>query len=495
MKIKTQFSVAVTFFIMILLVVVASVAVTDKQLVFYNQQEDIAGNVERFARELSYISNSYLLYGESQQRARWKSVSTSLAADLARLRPDTPEQQALINNIKANHERLQIIFDEVSAVIEDKARSQSAFLDPTFMRVSWSRMEVQNQGTIFDAFRLYILIDHGIDQLRQRNILLNFILAGIFVVFLLVNYLLVFNRLLKSIAILQAGTKIVGSGNLDYAIEGQRSDEIGELSQAFNQMTADLKRVTASKAELEREVAERKQAEETLRQRSAELEAANKELEAFSYSVSHDLRAPLRHIDGFSRRLLVTYADKLDETGQRYLRNVRESTRKMGQLIDDLLNLSRVTRVEMRYDSVELSEIARLITVELGKDETERRVEFIIGPGITAKGDQQLLRIVLENLLGNAWKFTAKCPAARIEFGSVQQTGGPAFYVRDNGAGFDMAYVGKLFGAFERLHDEGDFPGTGIGLATVQRIIRRHGGRIWAESEVGRGATFYFTLE
>ena len=495
MKIKTQFNITVAFFIMILLAVAVSVAITNKQLVFYNQQEDIAGNVERSARELSYISNSYLLYGESQQRARWKSVSASLAADLARLRPDTPEQQALINNIKANQERLKTIFEEVSAVIEDQARRQSGFFDPAFIRVSWSRMEVQNQGIIFDAFRLYILIDHGIDQLRQRNILLNFILAGIFVVFLFINYLLVFHRLLKSIAKLQTGTKIVGSGNLDYAIEGQRSDEIGELSHAFNQMTADLKRVTASKVELEREILERQQAEETLRQRTAELEATNKELEAFSYSVSHDLRAPLRHIDGFSRILLATYADKLDETGQRYLRNVRESTHKMGQLIDDLLNLSRVTRVEMRYDSVELSEIARLITMELGKDEAERQVEFTIGPGMTAKGDQQLLRIVLENLLGNAWKFTSKCPAARIEFGRAQQDGKSAFYVRDNGAGFDMAYVGKLFGAFERLHDEGDFPGTGIGLATVQRIICRHGGQVWAESEVGRGATFYFTLE
>jgi signal transduction histidine kinase len=225
-----------------------------------------------------------------------------------------------------------------------------------------------------------------------------------------------------------------------------------------------------------------------------QLRAVNKELEAFSYSVSHDLRAPLRHIDGFTQALLEEQADKLDEKGQDHLRRVRSAARRMAELIEDLLRLSRVTRAEMRHEWVDLSDLARSVLEELRKTQPERRAEFIIASGLTVEGDGQLLRVVLENLLGNAWKFTQKCPSARIEFGVTQHDGQRTYFVRDNGVGFDMTYAGKLFAPFQRLHTVEEFPGTGIGLATVQRIIHRHSGRIWAEGEVGKGATFYFTL-
>ena len=212
------------------------------------------------------------------------------------------------------------------------------------------------------------------------------------------------------------------------------------------------------------------------------------------YSVSHDLRAPLRGIDGFSLALLEDYADKLDEKGKDYLHRVRAATQRMGILIDDLLNLSRVTRSEMRLENSDLSAIARSVAVELQKVDPERRVEFRIEEGLETFVDSHLLRITLENLLGNAWKFTSKRESACIEFGKTHVDGKSPYYVRDNGAGFDPAYADRLFGAFQRLHDRNDFPGTGVGLATVQRIIHRHGGHIWAQSAVEEGATFYFTL-
>ena len=237
-------------------------------------------------------------------------------------------------------------------------------------------------------------------------------------------------------------------------------------------------------AELERRVA----------RRTAQLEAANKELEAFSYSVAHDLRAPLRAIDGFSRILLDKYPDRLDEPGKDYLQRVGAAAKRMEQLIGDLLNLSRLTRSEMRHATVDLSALAEAVAAELQQREPQRRVEFSIARGVVACGDARLLRFVLDNLLGNAWKFTGTREAARIEFGAVPSNGQTTYFVRDNGVGFDMAYVGNLFSPFQRLHAESEFPGNGIGLATVQRVVGRHGGRVWAEGAVDRGANFYFTL-
>ncbi len=226
-----------------------------------------------------------------------------------------------------------------------------------------------------------------------------------------------------------------------------------------------------------------------------ELEVTNRELESFTYSVSHDLRAPLRWIGGFCRALAEDYADRLDARGTEYLDRVQDSVKQMGDLINALLHLSRMARAEMSRQPVDLSAQARAIAADLARSEPERQVEFVIAEGLTAEGDPTMLRSVLENLLGNAWKFTGKVSEARIEFGDLPPTDGhQGFFVRDNGAGFNMNYADKLFGPFQRLHHAGEFPGTGIGLATVQRIIHRHGGGVWAEGAVGQGASFYFTL-
>jgi PAS domain S-box-containing protein len=233
--------------------------------------------------------------------------------------------------------------------------------------------------------------------------------------------------------------------------------------------------------------------EQRVADRTAELQAANRELEAFSYSVSHDLRAPLRHINGFSQALVEDYADQLDDTAKGYVREVRSASQEMAQLIDDVLQLARVSRAEIFREQVDLSEVAREI-VEKHPREPGRTIHTTIQEGLFGTGDKRLLGIVLTNLLHNAWKFTSKKDVAEISFSGFRQANEQVFSVKDNGAGFDMAFADKLFGAFQRLHSGDEFEGTGIGLATVQRIVNRHGGRTWAEGHVGTGATFFFTL-
>ncbi|MEE9617992.1 MAG: histidine kinase N-terminal 7TM domain-containing protein [Anaerolineae bacterium] len=290
-----------------------------------------------------------------------------------------------------------------------------------------------------------------------------------------------------------ARDQVLGLVALSTEAQGYTPEEI-RLAQSLATQAAIAVENARLYEQAQQEITERKRAEESLCKRTTQLESANKELEAFAYSVSHDLRAPLRSVDGFSQILLEDYSNKLDADGQNYLHRVRAASQRMAHLIEDILTLSRITRREMRREVVNLSALVQEIATELEQREPERQVEFIIEEGEVADGDAHLLWVVLENLLGNAWKYTCKHPSARIEFGVTRHDGQVAYFVRDDGAGFNTAHADKLFGAFQRLHSETEFEGTGIGLATVQRIIHRHGGRIWAEGAVEQGATFYFTL-
>lgn len=253
--------------------------------------------------------------------------------------------------------------------------------------------------------------------------------------------------------------------------------------------------ITERKAAEARIIQAKDELEQRVRERTAQLEAANQEMEAFSYSVSHDLRAPLRSIEGFSQVLLEDYRSQLDDNGRHHLDRIQNGTRRMGQIIDDLLRMSRLDRKVLEPAPLELSGLCRMVVDGLQSSTPGRRVEVSIQPGMKAQADASLMRVALENLFGNAWKFTSRCPEPRIEAGEmVSPSGEEVFFIRDNGAGFDMAYAGKLFNAFQRMHLASDFDGTGIGLAIVKRIIERHGGRIWAEAEPGNGAAFFFTL-
>ena len=311
------------------------------------------------------------------------------------------------------------------------------------------------------------------------------------------------------LAIAGIAREVVQRGDYSRRAEKLSDDEVGELADAFNAMLAEIQDRTGqleiTNRELERNGAERARAEQEVlrlnaelegrvRDRTAQLEAANQELEAFSYTVSHDLRAPLRAIDGFSQALVEDFPEHVPEEALRFIGRIRSATARMGQLIEDLLNLSRVSRAPLERSAVDVSEVARLVIADLRVREPQRQVETSVWDGMTAAADARLLRAALENLIGNAWKFSAKNPQARIEVGVMRDGEHQVFFVRDNGAGFDMAFADKLFGAFQRLHTGNDYAGTGIGLATVQRIVRRHGGRIWADAQVGRGAAFFFTL-
>jgi signal transduction histidine kinase len=301
----------------------------------------------------------------------------------------------------------------------------------------------------------------------------------------------IFRRAIAEPIVHLAGIARIVSRDKDYLVRatptGNR-DELSVLVDDFNGMLSQIQERDAALQQAHDEM------EQRVEERTKELATTNKELESFSYSVSHDLRAPLRSIDGFSQALLEDYADKLDSSGRDSLQRVRRAAQRMSVLIDDMLNLSRVTRSAMRRERLNLSAVAKSIAAELLEAEPGRKVEFVIENDLNAVGDSQLLRAAMENLLRNSWKYTSAHPCARIEFGKSQQNGKSSFFVRDDGAGFDPRYADRLFGAFQRLHTATEFPGTGVGLATVQRIIHRHGGEIWAEGAVEKGATFYFTL-
>jgi signal transduction histidine kinase len=312
------------------------------------------------------------------------------------------------------------------------------------------------------------------------------------------------------LAIAEVAREVTEKRNFSLRAQKLSQDEIGLLADSFNSMLAEIERATreleASNRESAREVGERRRAEEEVlrlnteleqrvRERTAQLEYTNGELEAFCYSVSHDLRAPLRSIDGFSQALIEDCSKDLSQDALGYLTRIRAATERMAQLIEDLLNLSRVSRGELSQQDVDVAELAKRVVTDLRHRDPKRNVEVSIWDSMHAHADSRLLRAALENLIGNAWKFTSKAAQPRIEVGALRDGARSTFFVRDNGAGFDMAYSNKLFGAFQRLHSVSEYQGTGIGLATVQRIVHRHGGRIWADAHPGRGAVFFFTLE
>jgi PAS domain S-box-containing protein len=621
MKINTKLRFGVYIPVLIALFVIIALLFSYRDMVRTQENGDTVRRIRSEITELNHIIFAYTLYHEERPKQQFTAEHQELTDLIASARIEDPDQQQLLDRIRQNNEIIEDLFLQLVSAYESGNSVAPGELQGTEDRLT-GLLLLRSYEADSTASKLRSLVDAGIKTTQIRTI--GFILAVVVLTTIPLTIVLSRTRrgIISALSNLNKGAATIGSGNLDFRIEEKGNDEITDLSHAFNQMTANLKTVTASKTDLQREIeerkkaeeelkesverlrlsqevghvgtfdwdiqtgvniwtpqleaiyglppggfaktqpawedlvypddraktaqlveqtlktgtpvdgewrvqwsdrsihwisgrfqafkdstgkavrmtgvnidiTERKQAEEELKRSNAELEAANKELEAFSYSVSHDLRQPLRALDGFSLAVVNNLGDKLDETNKDYLNRVRKASQTMGQLINDLLKLSRINRVEMSYKETNLSELANSIIEELKQEQPERQAEFQIAPELIVRGDKQLLDIALKNILENAWKYSGKCPQTRIEMGTTLQNGEKAYFIRDNGAGFEMKYADKLFQPFQRLHSDKDYDGTGIGLATVQRIIRRHGGRVWVESEVGKGTTIFFTL-
>ena len=444
-----------------------------------SEAEDLATRLQQEILERGIVRDNYLLHREERAKSQRLMKSARIAALLQQgeERFDGGDRQAL-REMSTLNDRSNALFAETvrshdESVRDESRREASLALQE---RVA-SRMMLLSYELYGRAKRLAQSASERTDATRRRMVLQAIVLIGAVLTITVANAMLAGRLIERRITRLRDGAGRVAAGHLDHRLNIAGNDELAELGAAYDAMTARLQGLN-----------------EELRARVAQLEDANRELDAFAHSVSHDLRAPLRAIDGFSKAVLMDQAEKLDPQGKQDLERVRKAAQHMARLIDDLLKLSRVSRAQLGRVPLDLGRLARSTFDELRRAEPARRVDATIAPDLRAEGDPDLLQVVLDNLLGNAWKFSSRREHAHIELGIAEARGERAFFVRDDGAGFDMTYVGKLFGAFQRLHPMNEFEGTGIGLATVQRIVHRHGGKVWAESTVGQGATFYFTL-
>jgi signal transduction histidine kinase len=445
--------------------------------------------------ELDMLTREYLAHGGLRIRQQWTWRHQSLGQRLARMEPLAATQSDLARLRRGHRDIAQLFGDLVALNETPPAAAGSATARAERELQLAGQLVAHEKGMISAAVRLRAVYSALLLRAQRAEALVIAVAIVVAAGAVIIELALIRALVLRPLRRLRAGIEMVGRGNLDHRVGGAADDEIGDLARAFDRMADNLKTLTASRDELNREIDERKRIEHSLQQSNAELAAINKELEAFSYSVSHDLRAPLRSIDGFSRALEEDYAQFLNPQALDDIQRVRASAQRMGQLIDDLLMLARLTRAEMKVETVDVSALAADIVADLNRTQPRPNAEWRIAPGLTAPGDRRLLRIALENMLDNAWKFTAKTPQPRIEFDALTDAqDNLVFYIKDNGAGFDYAYADRLFRPFHRLHTSAEFSGTGVGLATVYRIIARHRGRVWAESRPGGGATFYFTL-
>ena len=471
MKLKTMLYLNAVISISILILIGLVILWTEQQENKASEEELLADSIIKEMSDLQSLTFAYSLYHEEQVKEEWQLKYASQEKLLAGLNFEDSERQAIAARMHDNLGDIKQMFPGVVAahLKQESVGSETAVYKETEDMLI-NRMLLQSQAIVSDAYRLVQISGNELNAAHRNGLLLVLFLVAITSGVYISVSIFTIRSIVKPLAELQKGTEIIGSGNLEHRVNVRSYDEINRLSAAFDQMTA------------------------RLQERTAHLEEAIKELESFAYSASHDLRTPLRSIDGFSMAILEDYSMKLDETGRSYLARVRAAAQKMSDIIDAMLSLSRLTRREMLVGTVDMSALAKTAAEKLRKTQPDRKVEFVIADGITATGDAAMLGIVMENFFDNAWKFTGKHPAARIEFGITQTEGKTTYFVRDDGAGFDMTYVDKLFKPFERLCTESEFPGIGIGLIAVQRIIHRHGGKVWAEGEVEKGATFYFTL-
>lgn len=486
MTIRRQLYASIGISVTVVLVVFITLFLATRQFNLVLEKGSFAADIDSNGISgLRSVTIDYLVNPQGRALLQWQQRHASLQARLATTLYQGSDEQVIVERLRLHNDYLGEIFPKLANLYAER-RSQPEQND--LRREVEARLVAQimltTQDMLADTAELMRHSHENLHQVQRRTALIVSILVATLGLLIVVNMILAIRNILHPIRALQRGTEIIGAGDLTYRTDIRLANEIGALSGAFDAMAAKLA-----------------QAQTDVQANAVRLEEAVKELDSFSYSVSHDLRAPLRGIDGSSLALLEDYGAGLDATAHQYLDIVRAEAQHMGELIDDLLQLSRVTRGDLRREPVDLSALAQTVAKRLKTAYPQRTIEFLIEPGLLANADAHLLQIALTNLLDNACKFTGKRPTARIEVGRALEPDPQTrahhqvFFVRDNGVGFDMTHAAKLFGAFERLHATSEFPGTGIGLATVRRIVRRHGGRIWGQAPPGQGASFYFTLE
>jgi signal transduction histidine kinase len=442
------------------------------------RQRRQTAEIAQALNDLRLVTFEYILHPNERARQQERGVAARLQALLQRSEAPAGEPAEWMQALQARSTTSHRLFEELAATGPPAADAAAQEALRRFTAQLSSRLLILQQESLADAFRLNDASNARIAAAQRRVVLVIGLGLALIALTTCGAAWLIHRDVLAPIGRLEQATREVAAGNWQFEIASPRQDEIGEMSRNFDAMTRALR-----------------ESFERIQRQNDELAALNKEIEAFSYSVSHDLRAPLRSMDGFSLALLEDYGDKLDEEGQDHLRRIRAASQRMGRLIDELLGLSRVTRTELAIRQVDVSAICREIAEQLQQQQPQRQVQWVIDEGITVQADKSLMQIAMQNLLENAWKFTGKTEKPVIRVGMIEHDGTRDCFVADNGVGFDMNYADRLFGAFQRLHHESEFSGTGIGLAIVQRILRRHEGRIWVHASPGHGATFYFNLK
>jgi signal transduction histidine kinase len=472
MKISSKATIAATLMLGTMMLIAASIGWANAQVRAAVAQRRHSVEIASALNNMRMVTFEYLLNRRDRARLQEQMVWERLERLFANPVPLDGAASRMLASLRSQGESSHRLFSEVEAATgmgpaDDVQRRFEVQLS--------SRILILQQNSLVQAEQLIRDAGTRIDEAQRRVVLVT--AAGLVVMAVLTAATAwLFRRdVLGPIARLELATREVAAGNWSFELDVGSSDELGDMARHFDAMTRALR-----------------DSFDRLQVSNRDLVVLNKELESFSYSVSHDLRSPLRSMDGFSLALLEDYGDRLDDEARDSLQRIRAASQRMGRLIDELLGLARVTRAELRIQDVDLSAMAEEIVSTLARSEPERRVRWEIDKGILVRGDRELIEIALQNLLANAWKFTSKVEEAVIRVGMRHEDGEQVCFVSDNGAGFDMAYASRLFGAFQRLHHERDFPGTGVGLATVQRVMHRHGWSLGAHASLGQGATFYF---
>jgi signal transduction histidine kinase len=487
MKIRTQIIISIIVSVLVISVVGTILFFNYQQLAVASENERLADDIIQGSYALSNLQNDYLLHSSDRSRIQWEEKYNTLQDQFTRLRITDPVQQETEESILESNDQLKVIFSQIVASREMIGSGIGAPANPEMIQIYWNRLGVQTQGMIFDASRLSGLIKDDTSRIQQANTWLIVFMISALLLVILLNYIIVNRHILGSLESLQNGTGIIGSGNLDYSLDESSNDELGDLSRAFNRMTVNLKNVTASKSDLEKEVADRKRAEE-------ELARSNRELQQFAYVSSHDLQEPLRMISSFVQLLEKRYKGKLDQDADEFIGYIVEGTSRMQRMIQDLLTFSRVQSRGVEFAPVDANQVFektvfshQIMIKEAGALVTKDELP-------TVMGDETQLSQLFGNLIDNAIKFRRAEETPEVHISAQRKGNDWEFSVQDNGIGIDPQYFDRIFIIFQRLHAREAYEGTGIGLAVCMRIVERHGGRIWVESEPGRGSIFHFTL-